>query len=754
MSEDEKNPETEQKSLSPVVPVEQQDEDGVDLRDIVNVIVAGKWKILVVTVIVTALATAYAFLWPPVYEADTMIQINQFPMGATGASSAAQSTLIAPFLPTGSIASAEVEIMTSRSVLLPVIRKKHLNILINKPIPIIGQLFKPSKPPPLTVERMNVPDTWKDTNLTLRADGGKNYTLFSPDGQAVIHGEVGKEASALKGRVRILVSMLDAKAGRTFDVMRLYDSEAVYYLQKELTATEMSSSESTSGFGSETGVVQLELEGKNPYVIRNIVNALSDQYIKENISAMAEQAKKSLEFVNAQLPVVNQKFITAEQKLTDYEQKYGVVNIDVQTQATLQQIATYEGQLTQLELVRIGIAQLYTSNFPGYASVVNQERQIQHKIDALNQQLRLLPKQEQGYVELERDTTVYGQLYQQLLATQQDLAVTEAGTIGSARIVDRALTPYEPIWPIIWLVIVIGVLVGLIFGTVYVFLRSALARGVLDATELERDFGLPVYSIIPHSAQQHKMLKKAEKKKKRQSRIPLLAQIEPGDPAIEAMRSLRMSLNFALWESERKILTFSGASAGVGKSFLSANAAHVLAAADQKILVIDADMRKGHLHRYFGVPQQPGLSEVLSGQRSLEDVLKQDPLKNGVDFIPAGTYPPGVFELVSGPRLVPMLDECAANYDVIIVDVPPVLAVAEGVVIARCATGNFLVVKAGGQTSREIHLALERMRQNGVKVMGFVFNDLTQRAVSATFGRYASAEYYGTQYYGDKPTNA
>lgn len=740
----------EPRSSPPIVAVEEEERDGVDLRDVLSVMVAGKWIILAVTASITAIAIAYAFLWPPTYSADTMIQVDQFPPGAAGAA-AMQNSVLATLIPVGTMAAAEVEIMTSRSVLLPVIEKLHLDIIVNKPIPVIGKLFQSHRPPQLVVQSMQVPDRWKDTNLVLRNDGDGAYTLFSPGGRPVVHGQVGKTETAAQGRVSITVSRLEGKKGRTFKVMRLFDSEAFSDLQQNLTATQLGSSGSSLA-SSQSGVIQLQLEGGNQYSITKVLNEIADQYMRENIATTAEQAKKSLQFVNSQLPIVNQKFNAAQTKLAEYEEKYGVVNLDAQTQAALQQIATYESQLTQLELTRIGMSQAYKPDFPGYAAIVNQENQIKDQINKLNGQLMQIPKQQQGFVELTRDATVYGQLYQTLLTTAQDLEIQEAGTVGSARIVDHAILPYKPVWPLPIIVIAIGFVLGLIFGVVAVFLKSALARGVLDATELERDFGLPVYAIIPHSREQAKMLHKAKKSKTH--RMPLLAQVDPTDPAVEALRSLRTSLNFALWESSRKIVTFGGASPGVGKSFLSVNVAHVLAAADQRVLIVDADMRKGHLHRYFGVPQEPGLSSVLSGQRSLEEVLRKDPIKNGVDFIPAGSYPPGVFELVSNVRFEKLMDECAQAYDIVVVDVPPLLAVAEGVVISRQATANFLVVKAGAQTQREIHLALERLRHNGVKLVGFVFNDLTQRAVSATFGRYAGGSYYGYKYYGEKPTEA
>ncbi len=745
MNDFEKISADEPEKSPPVVAVQQEAEDGVDLRDILGVIAAGKWLILAVTVGFTALATAYAFLWPPTYEVNTVVQVNQFgSSGVGGPNAAAASSLLASILPTGTLAAAEIPIMTSQAVLIPVIHRMHLNIYINKPFPVIGKLFQSSTPPPITVQSMEVPDLWKDENLTLRADGNGAYTLFSFDGRPIIHGQVGKEATALGGRVKILVTKLGAKPGRTFQIMRLYDSEAIYLLQKNLTATQLTGSTGSTGSGaaSQSGVVQLELEGKFPNQIRRVLDEITDQYLRENVAAMAAQAQKSLSFVKNQLPIVNQKQIAALTGLSQYEAKYGVVDIDAQTQMVLQQMATYESQLTQLELARVATAQQYTANFPGYAAIVSQEQSIKQKIAALNDQLLQLPQQQQGFIELQRNATVYSTLYQTLLTTEQSLEISQAGTIGTARILSYALAPYEPEWPIVPLVIAIGVALGLFMGVIAVLLKSALSHGVFDATALEQSFGLPVYAIIPHSKQEDGVRRKA--RKSTISRLGILAREMPTDPAIEAMRSLRTSLNFALWDSPRKVITFSGTSPGVGKSFLSANMAHILAASDQRVLVIDADMRRGHLHRYFGLEQKPGLSQLLTGQHNLDAVIRRGVDGSTVDFMPSGPYPPGVFELIVSSRFKEIVDECASRYDYVILDVPPVLAVAEGILIARLASANFLVVKAGAQTEREVQLSLERMRQNGVRLLGFVFNNLTPRAATATFGRYYGG--YGYSY--------
>lgn len=705
----------------------EQGDEGINLGEVLVILRGGKWIIASVTAAVLALALLYAFLAHPVYEANGLIQIQQ-----QGQPTGAASDILSALLPIAAPADTEIAIMTSRSVLQPTVDRQHLNINVSSGAwPVLGSLLGGASTSEITITQLEVPDDWMDQNLNLTSEGNGVYLLLSPSGHEVLKGHAGTLASAKNGAVKIMVSRLGAAKGRTYEVTRIYDQEAIAKLQKQLNVAEQ---------GRDTGIVQLTLDGPNPVRVKDILNTLMSQYIKQNIAAMAAQAKNSLTFVNKQLPQLKHELDSAQTKLTAYREKNGAVELDKQAEAMLQELTTLESQLTQLNLAQAAMRQRYTDRYPGLQSLQNQEKDLQGKINAIETQINRLPEQEQGYLNLMQTVQVYQQLYTALLAKAQDLQIAQAATTGSARIVDRADTPVIPISPRKLLAGVIGLVFGLFLGVLVVFLRRSLSRTVRDAAELERDFGLPVYAVVPHSGRQAYLMKKA--KRDVDGRIAMLAADDPQDPTVESIRSLRTSINFALQGAARKVITLGGCSPGVGKSFLSVNLAHVMGGGNTRVLVIDGDMRLGHLEKYIGGRKEPGLSEVLSGQATLEESVYTTGFSDNVYFLPSGAYPPDPYGLVAGPNLEPLIDLCAEQYDVVVIDVPPVLAVAEGLIFSRLATANFLVIKAGVQVAKEVRIAIDRMRQNGVKLAGFVFNDLTRQVASYTYGRYANTYYY------------
>jgi len=167
----------------------------------------------------------------------------------------------------------------------------------------------------------------------------------------------------------------------------------------------------------------------------------------------------------------------------------------------------------------------------------------------------------------------------------------------------------------------------------------------------------------------------------------------------------------------------------VGKSFIAANLARLVADAGQRVLVVDADLRRGHLYRYFRVPSEPGLSQLLSGACEYTQAL-QTPNGENLQVVAAGTYPPNPAELLLLPAFAAFLERAAKEFDLVIVDAPPLLPVTDGIIVARQAAVNLLVTRSGQHTQRELEATLARYRQNGIKPDGFVFNFLRPRRSS------------------------
>ncbi len=270
-----------------------------------------------------------------------------------------------------------------------------------------------------------------------------------------------------------------------------------------------------------------------------------------------------------------------------------------------------------------------------------------------------------------------------------------------------------------------------------------LHRGIESPDELEQE-GFNVYASIPLSEWQQKkdlQVRLASRRKVNADSDSLLANGNPADLAIEAIRSLRTSLHFAMMEAKNNVLMISGASPNIGKTFVSINLAAVIAQSGQKVLVIDADMRKGYLHSLLGIDGGNGLSDVLAQQVSIENAIKKTNVE-GMDIIVRGQVPPNPSELLMTRGLGELIDWASQNYDMVLVDTPPILAVTDAAIIGHHAGTALMIARFGVNTVKEVEVSIRRFEQNGTNIKGVILNAVEKKA-SSYYGGYG---YYHYEY--------
>ncbi|RMO53865.1 hypothetical protein ALQ38_01453 [Pseudomonas marginalis pv. marginalis] len=320
-----------------------------------------------------------------------------------------------------------------------------------------------------------------------------------------------------------------------------------------------------------------------------------------------------------------------------------------------------------------------------------------------------------------------------------------AGTVGNVRLIDSAdANLAKPVEPRKIIVVLLAMLLGGMLSVGLVLVRSLLNRGLETPDGIEK-LGLPVYASIPFS-----LLQKAEEvnaAKSRSAAPSLLALNHPQDLVMEAMRSLRTSLHFAMLESKNNRLMITGPSPEVGKTFVSANLAAIIAQAGQRVLLIDADMRKGYLHKMLGKVVEAGLSDLLVKRCDLHEAIQPTQIER-FDFIGRGQIPPNPSELLMHPNFVALLAEVSERYDLVIIDTPPLLAVTDAAIIGRQVGTSLLVTRFGVNSAKEIELTLRRFHQNGIELKGAIFNGVEKRR-SASYG-YGDYGYYSYAYQSDK----
>ena len=696
------------------------DDDEIDLGELIGVLIENRWLILAVMLGITALGGTYSWVATPIYQADALLQVEE-KKGGLG------DLDINELFEGDTSVNAEIEILRSRSVLGAVVYSLKLDI-IAKPdyIPIIGAALArgnpPSERPVIQVDSLEVPEAMLGKPIKLIARGSDGYELLDENGGLLIHGTVGQPAGG--DTISLFVSDLQADDGQSFIVQKDARVISIENFEERMSVSER---------GKSSGMLAVTLEGESPQEVRQQVNEIANVYVRHNVERKSAEAEQTLAFLDEQLPAVKQDMETAEVALNTYRLEKGSVDLPLETQAILETIVTVEGQLNELKQERNKVTQAFTPVHPMVIALDRQIETLNVELDELNAQVRDLPTTQQEVLRLVRDVEVNTVLYTSLLNTAQELRVVKAGTVGNVRVVDSAILPYEPIKPKKAIVLLLSLLLGGFAGVVIALARKALNAGVEDPDLIEKHVNIPVYTTISHSRRQeviYKQLKSAEKKR------AILAVDSPEDPAIESLRNLRTALHFGMMEAKNNCIMIAGPSPSVGKSFVSVNLAAVLTGNDKKVLLIDGDMRRGHLHEYLGVERENGLSDFISGEIAIGKTLHQTTIR-GLTFIPTGKIPPNPAELLLHKRFTNCLSVLAPRFDHIIIDSPPILAVTDATVIGQMAGATLMVLKAGTHPLREIELGVKRLQLAGVNLRGLLINDMNVQSQRYGSGKYS-----------------
>ncbi len=717
--------------------------DDTTLASRLWVLYEGRWTIAAIAAAVVASAAAYLILATPVYRSTVTIQIEDRTRSLAGLEEL--SALFAERVP----AETEIEIIQSRILLGGVVDELGLDLsAAPRRFPVLGRLLArraragaPASPflglssfawggERLQVGRLDVSEDLLDEPLDLTAAGGGRFRLEDGSGRLRVEGEVGTAASATDGdrRVEVFVAKLVANPGTRFTVERQRRDDAIDELQRELRVSEK---------GKKTGILVMSLDGTDPARTAAILGAVSGAYVRQNVERKSAEAAKTLEFLESQLPIVKANLDAAQSALNAFQVKKGVVDLTGETTSLLNRSVELDRALQELEMQRAELRQRFTSNHPALASLNEKAQQVRSERADIAARMREIPAAEVDSARLLRDVKSASELYTLLLNKAQELRVVKSGTVGNVRILDRPTVPRRPERPKPALVLVLALTLGLGAGVGGVFLRKALAQGAEDAEEIEAGTGLPVYATIPHSERQAEGARAGGAGARRAP--PLLAAAEPGDIAVENLRSLRTSLQFALVESRNNIVAIGGPGPGVGKSFVCVNLAWVLASPDRRVLLVDCDLRRGGVHRAFGVERRPGVSDVISGTVTVEQAVRTTSNPH-LDLLTTGRIPPNPAELLGSHAFEQLLAWASARYAFVMADTPPILAVTDAALVARLAGVNLLVLRAGAHPVREIALAVKRLAQSGVKVQGAVLNDVL--SVGGRYGRYGRYQRY------------
>jgi tyrosine-protein kinase Etk/Wzc len=716
----------------------------INFGRLLGVLVAERLMIALIAALSIGLGVAYALFARPVYQADILIQVED-------SSNRAKSLLgdVSNLFDVKAEAEGEIEILRSRLVVGKAVENLQLYVEAEpKYFPLIGRWLagrnkRLSEPgllgfggyawgkEAIRIAAFNVPAELEGKRFTLTALGDERYRLEQSDLDRSIEGRVGEvvKMDLPSGPIQLQVMELNGKAGAAFSLKRNSALKTLTDLQHRL---------GIGGRGKQSGVIGVSLEGTDPKLTALIVNTIAQEYVDQNSKRKTAEAEKSLAFLGDLLPKLKNELEASESRYNAMRNLRGTFDLSEEVKAYLQENVSAEATLQGLKQKRTVLLSHFTPNHPEVIVIDQQIAALTAKIGSVANRIKGLPNVEQETLRLMREVKVNNELYVGLLNNLQQLKLVTAGKVSNVRLVDSAVVPEEPIKPKRATIVALSALLGLMLGVLVAFIRYLLHGGVTDPEDIERQTGLNVYVSVPLSPAQACL--SAELRSSATGNC-VLASRYPSEPAVESLRNLRTALQYAVKDAANNRILLTGATPGVGKTFVSANLATVMASGGRRVLLVDADLRKGYLDQYFGRQRGPGLAELVAGCAIVDEVIQRN-VANGVDLISTGMMSSDSAELLPGERMAQLLNLFSERYDLVLIDTPPLLGFSDtGNLAANCGT-VFLVTRAQQTTIGEVLVAMKQLARVKADISGVIFNGLDPNAFHFGYGaKYGAYRY-------------
>jgi tyrosine-protein kinase Etk/Wzc len=413
------------------------DEDEIDLSDLIGVLIENRWLIIGITLASLLVGAYKAFVAVPIYQADGLIQVEEKYTGMASFDSAMMYEYFSPV-------NTEIEILRSRSVLGAVVDNLKLDISAyphysSEFAAALARRAPADERPMIKVDSLDLPDSARGTAMQLVAIDSDNFELLTEEGAHLARGAVGEVTTlTLPGGedVTLFVSVMQAKPEQVFWVQRGSRLARIRSLQGSLDVSEQ---------GEWSGMLLVSVQGADPLSIQEQVNEIADVYVRKNVERRSEEAQKTLEFLDEQLPLVRNDMEAAELSLNAYRLEKGSIDLPQETQTILETIVSIEAQINKINQDREKVTLAFTELHPTVLALDRQTVGLNNELKQLNGRVRELPTTQQELLSLIREVEVSTTLYTSLLTTAQELRVVKAGTVGNVRVIDYAITPTWPV---------------------------------------------------------------------------------------------------------------------------------------------------------------------------------------------------------------------------------------------------------------------------------------------------------------------
>ena len=479
----------------------------------------------------------------------------------------------------------------------------------------------------------------------------------------------------------------------------------------------------------DTNIIQIAVKGSNADWATSVANFTAEAYIDTNLLEKNREARKVREFIENQLAQTESRLRQIEDRVKQIRQEGTATGLAVTIDTRMADIQT---KLSEL-LLRV------TEAHPDVIRLREQQKD-------LAAQLKELPAEELEFSRLNRDREVTEKTYRTLRERLEEARLAEAQKTPDAAIIERATIPKNPTHPVKQLGLAIGGLLGILLGCVIAFVMETMDTSLGTIEDVENFLQVPVLAVIPHLTKEEqagsgapqdrlRIWKRMRRVKPDDDALDLYTHYSPHTTAAEAYRILRTNLKLS---SDKKLLLITSATPAEGKSTVICNLGVVIAQGGSRILLVSGDLRKPRLTKSFGLSKEAGLTETLRGELPFErtirglsdfilgkfgyDEVVKNPYLANLFIVPAGTLPDNPVELIGSQNTRELLQQLRAKFDVVLVDGPPLLPVADSLLLAPHVDGVVLIYEAG-RTSRAAVLRAKALLDSvGAKLIGVVLN--------------------------------
>ncbi|MCH9756369.1 MAG: polysaccharide biosynthesis tyrosine autokinase [Gammaproteobacteria bacterium] len=699
----------------------------IDVAKLVHELWGYKWLLALMIAAGLIVGTFYARRLPAEYLSEALIQVEGSKQGPAAQLLAGGRS--------GDSSAAQIVLLKSRFILEPVVDELRLNITTTQQFTsTMERIFSWKYKRDINILAFQVPSKALNQAFQIVVEKPNEIALYNAEKKLVLTGKMGALLTNKKKTIQLKVKEAQLPVGTRFNIVKRPDAVAAHSLSNRLSIGESSASKQG------TGILTVSLVGNKRTEVPKILTTILETARLKDAQRKSEEAEQTIGFLEHQLPIAKNLLEQSEKAYNDYRAKTGNIDISFYSEHLLRQFAAIDSKLNELELKEDEMKQQYTKVNPVWITFLKQIATLKKQRAKLELSIKELPASDQISVHLLRDIKVKESLYTLLLNKYQELQVIKGGTLSGVHFLAKATIPNGPMPTKARFFKIAGGLCGGMLGILFILIRKFLSPLVDDPQWTERNLSLPNVAIVPYSKIQ--LQSSALTLSGTKNTLLLLAHFYPQNTVIEALRSLRTTLQVALSCADNNLVSILGIAPGVGKSFITSNLAYLLAAAGKRVLLIDTDLRKGTAHKYFGIKPSPGLADVLLQEMDVKDVLQKTDLQENLTVLPRGHYPKNPSELLMKQQFKTIIQTCSKEYDVVLFDTPPILLVTDAILTAALSATNFLVMGAGVHQPHDVELAFNRLKHADISVEGSIFNFHKGQTRNQYYGKYYNYSYY------------